>query len=158
MKLFEWIKSLCIKYRQLILYAFFGVFTTLANLALYFLCTKVFHWNVLLSNAVAWLGGVIVAFVTNKLFVFESRDTSFRTVLREGLEFAAGRALTGVFEEIFLYITVERMGLWDIPMKLICNVVVIILNFVFSKLIIFREGDKKVKAEDVWTAEEENHE
>ncbi len=147
MTLKERICSLFMKYREFILYVFFGIFTTAANLAVYFICAKLFHINVLASNAIAWVAGVIVAFVTNKLYVFQSRGRDVRTVVREVLEFTGARALTGIFEEVFLYVTVERMSLWDVPMKLITNAIVILFNYIFSKLIIFRKKPEETSEE-----------
>lgn len=98
-----------------------------------------------LSNAIAWIIAVLFAFVTNKIFVFESKDKSLATILKEGVSFIGSRAATGALE-ILLPTLLFKFGLnqsflgidgfWA---KAFVSVLVIILNYVFSKLIVFRK-------------------
>ena len=149
------IKELIIKYKELITYVIFGVLTTLVNWVTYAVVVKLspasistLTW-ITVSQAVAWVAGVLFAFVTNKLWVFESKSFTPETVIKEFISFVAARALTGVLEVFGLPLMVtafEKLGIQQtvfgiegmIP-KLIISVVVVILNYVFSKLIVFRK-------------------
>ena len=133
------------KYREVIFYVIFGVATTAVNWIVYTVCIKVFSLEMTLSNALAWIVAVLFAFVTNKIFVFESKDKSIGTVLKEGVSFIGSRAATGALE-ILLPTLLFKFGLnqsflgidgfWA---KAFVSVLVIILNYVFSKLIVFRK-------------------
>lgn len=133
------------KYREIILYVIFGDATTAVNWIVYTVCIKVFSLEMTLSNALAWIIAVLFAFVTNKIFVFESKDKSLGTILKEGVSFFGSRVATGVLE-IFLPTLLFKIGLdqsflgidgfWA---KAFVSVLVIILNYVFSKLIVFRK-------------------
>ena len=129
-----WDKSLALfrRYREMILYVFFGGFTTLVNIAVYLVSTKVFHMDLVLSNILAWILSVLFAYVTNKIFVFESKIWNAKLLLREFFSFVGARLLSGLFDTAFLYVTVEHFHLWDVAMKIVSNIVVIIMNFVFS--------------------------
>ena len=91
------------------------------------------------ANTLAWVISVAFAFTTNKIFVFESRDTSQKTLIREILSFVAARLVSLGAESAVIYIGVNVLGcnLWI--MKLLASVIVVISNYVFSKLIIFRK-------------------
>ena len=138
-----WDKSLALfrRYREMILYVFFGGFTTLVNIAVYLVSTKVFHIDLVLSNILAWILSVLIAYVTNKIFVFESKIWNAKLLLREFFSFVGARLLSGLFDTAFLYVTVEHFHLWDVAMKIVSNIVVIIMNFVFSKVFIFRKKE-----------------
>lgn len=133
------------KYKEIILYVIFGAATTAINWIVYTVCIKVFSIEMTLSNALAWIIAVLFAFVTNKIFVFESKDKSLGTILKEGVSFFGSRVATGVLE-IFLPTLLFKIGLdqsflgidgfWA---KAFVSVLVIILNYVFSKLIVFRK-------------------
>ncbi len=149
----ETIKALYQKYRELIVYFITGVLTTLVNWAVYALCVEAFGWSVAVSNAIAWVAGVLFAYVTNKLWVFRSFNWEIRFVLKEAFLFVSARVLTGVFEIVAVPLLVSLglnqpffgvKGMWA---KILVSVVVMILNYVFSKLIVFRksDGDKSKK-------------
>ncbi len=145
----EKILELIKKYRELIVYFITGVMTTLVNWAVYALCVETFGWNVAVSNAVAWVIAVIFAYVTNKLWVFRSFNWELRFVLREAFLFVSARILTGIFEIVSVPLLVEIglnqpffgvKGMWA---KILVSAIVMVLNYVFSKLIVFRsKGDK----------------
>lgn len=168
----EKIKSLFVKYKEIILYIIFGVATTLVNWAVYAVTIPAFSaafngedvmWTVfgreitydafamLLANIIAWIAGVAFAFVTNKLFVFESKSWKPSVALKEFWLFVAARLITGVMEwfgpSLLFAIGLDQplFGIKGFAAKLIISVAVIILNYVFSKLIIFRKKDGKEK-------------
>ena len=92
--------------------------------------------SVALSTVLAWLISVIFAFVTNKLFVFGSKSS--KRLLYEIIAFFGARLATGALDFALMLIFVEVLGAPDLLMKIISNIVVIILNFVLSKIIVFR--------------------
>lgn len=155
------IKYLLNKYREIILYGVFGVCTTLANLFTFLIFTEVLGEKFyLLNNAIAWLAGVIVAFLTNKSWVFGSRDWGLRKVCKEFLEFAVARLFSFGFEEggMLLLITVLGLGAnsftllgieitGQLIIKTLLSVGVVIMNYFFSKFIIFRKNNEKKKEE-----------
>lgn len=131
--------ALYLKYKEVILYLVFGGLTTLTNIGAYALFARVFHMNLMAANGLALALSILFAYVTNKLFVFESKTDSWGAVLQEFASFMACRLATAVLDMFLMYITVSVAGLYDLLMKVIVNVIVIVLNFVFSKLIIFKK-------------------
>ncbi len=172
----EKIKALLIKYKELILYVIFGVLTTLVNWVTYALIEpplkdaiqgdgtifSLFGMNItyttfaiFIANFIAWVAGVAFAFVTNKIWVFESKSWKPSVALKELWMFVAARLLTGVIEWVGVPL-LTAMGLdQEIVLfgktiegfiaKIIVSVIVIILNYVFSKLFIFKDKDKEKK-------------
>lgn len=131
------------KHRQVITYFLYGAGTSVLNVVLY--AVLVDCLGITLSNAIAWLGAVIFAFVTNKQFVFQSRSWAWKTLLKEGSAFLGSRILSGIVE-IFLPTLIYYVGLnYDLfgiegfLSKIIVSVVVIIMNYVLSKRIVFRK-------------------
>ena len=140
-KMIELIK----KYRELISYIFFGGMTTAVNFAVYSLCVGPFSIEMTLSNAIAWVVAVIFAFVTNKLFVFRSAARGASALLYEALTFLSARVVSGVLE-VFLPTLLVSIGLDarvfgidGFVAKAVVSVAVILLNYIFSKLIVFRK-------------------
>ena len=136
---FNKILQLLKKYKVIILYLVFGVLTTLINIATYTLLTKVFNINYLISNIIAWILSVIFAYITNKLYVFESKSFKKSILLKEILSFFAARLFSLGVDMSFMYITIGILKYNDILMKVLSNIIVIILNYVFSKFIIFKK-------------------
>ena len=137
-------KELLKKYRELIIYIFVGGLTTIVNWAVYAACVRFFGWSITVSNIIAWIAAVAFAYVTNKVWVFRSYDWSLRFVLREASLFVGARLATGLFEIVAVPLLVrlgldqQLFGVKGMLSKVIVSVVVTILNYVFSKLIIFR--------------------
>ena len=129
------------KHKAVLLYLFFGGLTTMINWGAYALCYNVLGVSNVPSVIIAWILGVAFAFVTNKIWVFESRSFDTKTVLRELWTFVAARLATGLLDLGIMYLAVDVLGGNGNVWKLISNVVVIILNYVFSKLIVFRKRD-----------------
>ena len=135
-------KKLLEKYKSIIRYAFFVVMTTIVNVAVYSLFYEVLSIGNILSTVVSWGLAVAFAFVTNKLFVFESRSLKAKTVLKEVTNFILCRVGTGLVEVIMMYVFVDILSYNGTIMKLLTNIIVIILNYVASKLIIFQRSPK----------------
>lgn len=129
--------DLFLKYKEVILYLVFGGLTTLINIAGYMLLTRLFGLDTMIANGIALAVSILFAYVTNKIFVFESKTETFGAAFREFVSFIACRIATAVLDMLIMYITVDVLGWYDIVMKILANIIVIVLNFVFSKLIIF---------------------
>lgn len=127
------------KYREQLLYLIFGGLTTLVNILVYFVCDSLWHWGTVWSTIIAWVVSVLFAFVTNKLFVFESKTRSPKALLWEAGSFFGCRLFSGVLDLAIMWLTVDLLHWPSLLMKIISNVLVIILNYVFSKWLIFRK-------------------
>ena len=130
--------TLFAKYKQTILYLIFGVLSTIVNILTYAFCTRNLNIEFLISNWIAWIVAVLFAYITNKFFVFESKEINIKFLIKELSSFVSCRLLSGIIEMILMYIMISLMSLNDFIVKIITNVVVVILNFIFSKLIIFK--------------------
>lgn len=137
----EHIKNLLIKYKSFIMYAVFGVLTTVINMASYYVLYNTLSWSNLASTALAWLIAVIFAFITNKKWVFDSQSMEVKVLLYELFSFFLCRIATGAFDMVVMYVAVDVMHANEMFWKLTANVLVILLNFVASKLIIFKKKD-----------------
>ena len=124
---------------EMIAYLFAGVATTVVNYVVYFLATRMAGLGVMGGTWVAWVIAVAFGYGVNKVFVFRTHCKSTLELLREAVGFFAMRLVSLGMETLLMYLTVTVLGLNDLVMKLIVNIVVIILNYVFSKLVIFRK-------------------
>ena len=127
------------RYRGLILYGVFGILTTIVNMVAYYLCFDVLCIPNLLSTAIAWFLSVLFAFITNKLWVFKSKSFAKAVFFREIVSFFSCRIATGVLDMAIMYVAVDRMAQNEMLWKLLSNIIVIILNYIASKLLIFRK-------------------
>ena len=134
------IKNLIKKYvnKETISYLVFGVLTTVVDLVIYQLLLAV-NVHYMAAQWIAWAGAVAFAFVTNKFWVFESKSTSLHVVLRELISFIGGRLFSGIISALMLAGLVEGLSCSEMIAKLITEVFVVIANYVFSKLFIFRK-------------------
>ena len=128
------------KLRPIIVYGIFGILTTVVNIAVYHVCYEMVGISNLISTIIAWFLAVAFAFVTNKLFVFESKSWEKDIALPELAKFVSCRVGTGVFEVGFMLIFVDILHFDGTLTKLFTNFIVIVLNFILSKLVIFRKG------------------
>lgn len=133
------IKTILAKYRAVLIYLIFGVLTTAVNYAVYLPCYNLFQLSASVSNAIAWAFAVLFAYLTNKPFVFESRDWSWRQVLPEFTKFVGTRLASGAAETLILLIAVDVLGWNGNLWKLLTSVLVVIINYVGSKLLVFRK-------------------
>ena len=133
------VKELIIKHKAIIFYALFGVLTTLINWVTYYLCYNTCNIPNVPSTIIAWVTAVIFAFITNKIWVFDSRSFDKKTMLRETLTFFAARVATGVLDVGIMYLTVDVLKMNSALWKLLSNITVIIINYILSKLIIFKK-------------------
>ena len=125
------------KYKALILYGIFGVTTTIINVVSYALFLFV-GINVQIAVVVSWLLAVIVAYLTNRVWVFNSGAVTKVELLREFISFMIARLATLVVEMVIIWFGVQLLNQDPIVWKIIDNIVVIILNYIISKLIVFK--------------------
>ena len=133
------IKTLVKKYQDVLLYIFFGICTTLVNIFSYWLCAHVVRIAVLPSAIIAWFVAVLFAYFTNRKWVFHSEATTKEEIVKEAVSFYVCRLTTGFVDWALMYVFVDVMHLNDIVIKTVANIVVIVLNFIASKLIIFKK-------------------
>lgn len=136
------IKALYKKYREPVVYIFFGGLTTLVDFGVYLILTDGFRMNVVAANSIAWGAAVVFAFAVNKAVVFADSRTDVPVVLAQFVSFASMRALSGGLSTFFLWLFSERFGFDDLAVKAIISVAVIVLNYIFSKVFIFRKSRK----------------
>ena len=120
----------------MVLYLIFGVLTTLVNIMSYLFFAKICGINNLLSNIMAWFFSIIFAYVTNRILVFESKNEK---ILYEFALFITGRGLSGILDSLLFYILVVSLMFNDVISKIFINIIVVIINYVLSKKIIFKE-------------------
>ena len=126
------------KYREVISYLFFGGCTTLINIVSFYLL-RLINCPLFISNLFAWIISVFFAFITNKIFVFESKDKNKNKVIFECLSFFFFRVVSLVFDMGCMYLLINVLNVNELISKIISNIFVIIINYVFSKLIIFKK-------------------
>lgn len=148
-------KNLICKYRELLSYLFFGVLTTGVNFIVFYAMEALLSGGehfYLVSNAVAWIVSVVFAYCTNKIFVFKSEVRRIGIIAREIIEFFGARVFSFAVEEAGLWLLVEALGLGafsksimgfdltgELISKVILAVIVIVMNYFFSKFIIFKK-------------------
>ncbi len=139
------IKELYIKYKEIINYLIFGVLTTLINFIAFFIFNKL-NVELLINNVLSWIIAVTFAYITNKIFVFESKTSNKIELFKEIILFYSCRIFSLLVEEAMLFILVQKMGINEYIIKIIAQIVIIIMNYLLSKLIAFKnkgENDEK---------------
>ena len=122
--------------KEMVLYIIFGVLTTIVNILSYLFFSKVCGINLLISNIMAWFLSIVFAYVTNRILVFESKNDN---ILYEFGLFISGRGLSGILDSLLFYILVLILMFNAVESKIFINIIVIIINYVMSKKIIFKE-------------------
>ena len=133
------ILNLIEKYWDILSYLFFGVLTTVVNLVVYLPCYNVLGLSSVISNGIAWAVAVAFAYLTNKPFVFKSHDWSAKTVIPELVKFVGCRIGSGAAETVILLVTVDILRMDGNLWKVLTSVIVVVLNYVASKLLVFRK-------------------
>ncbi len=135
-------KEILLKHKEKISYLFFGVLTTAVDFVSYYTLTRFLFLNEDFSNVLAQFFAILFAYVTNKLFVFEDQTNSFRTLIIQFAKFFSLRLVTLILNSVMFTVMNKMLGINDIVTKVIVSVIVIILNYVFSKLIVFKNKEK----------------
>ena len=122
--------------KELMMYFIFGVLTTVVNFVVYLLFARFLNVNYLISNVLAWFFSVLFAYVTNRIWVFESKSSN---ILKEMSLFFGGRIFSGVVDTALMYLLIGILAVGDVISKIIIQVIVVILNYVISKIIVFKD-------------------
>lgn len=125
--------------KETITYVIFGGLTTVVNYAIYYLFYKFTAIDPIIYNIIAWVAAVIFAFITNKLFVFESKSFAPKLLFQEFMSFIGARLLSLLFETGFLALTVKVFHMNELLAKIIAAVFVVIFNYFASKFFIFKK-------------------
>ena len=131
------------KYKQIILYIFFGICTTVINAIAYELLYKLANISNIASTIIAWFVAVLFAFVTNKDYVFNAEANNFKDKLSQFVSFFACRGLTGILDVAIMVVAVDWFKLNSLLWKLISNIIVTVINYVASKWYIFKNSTDK---------------
>ncbi len=123
------------KYKQPLLYIVFGIATTFVNFLAYFLLSKL-EFSTAISTALAWFLSVLFAFFTNRKYVFEASKNGF---LKQISGFFSMRIATGVLDILIMVLFVDILDFNGLLIKLLSNVLVVILNYIFSKFLVFKK-------------------
>lgn len=123
--------------KETINYLIFGIITTLINIISYKLCTKI-NINYIASTVIAWSLSVAFAYITNKLYVFESKSFEKSLVIKEATSFVLSRVFSGTCDLLFMIVSVELFSMNDFIAKIFTNVFVVVINYVISKMFIFK--------------------
>jgi putative flippase GtrA len=137
--LFKKIRNLIAKYYDILAYLVFGVLTTVVNYLVYLPCYNLLEMSAAVSNVIAWAVAVAFAYLTNKPFVFRSHDWSAKTVIPELTKFVGSRIASGALETGIIFLTVDLLAWNGNVMKLVTSVIVVVLNYIASKLLVFRK-------------------
>jgi len=125
------------KYKEQILYVFFGGVTVLVNFFTYFLFNLFFNFSYITDNIIAWIFAVVFAYITNRLWVFESKNKTLRMIVKEASLFFFFRLISGLIDTLCMFLLIGILKVDELISKIFVNIIVIILNYIFSKIIIF---------------------
>ena len=130
------------KYQEIINYIIVGVLTTGVSLITYYICVlTIFNpenaLELQLANIISWICAVLFAYITNKIFVFKSKN---KNLFKEFISFVGARVLTLFLDMLIMFIMVTAIGINDKVSKLVVQFIVTILNYVFSKIFVFKKA------------------
>lgn len=143
------IKTLCTRYREQLLYLIFGGLTTVVDWLVSFLLYGV--WDAAIdanafvihgANVIAWVAAVLFAFFTNRKWVFQSARRGAAAVFGELLTFAGGRVLTFFLQELIFFVFFDLLAWNEYAVKIVAAVLVVALNYIISKLLVFRNRNQ----------------
>ena len=138
------IKGLYLEYKEIINYLIFGVLSTVVNFASYFIFAKLFHIDEVVSSGLSWFCAVLFAYITNKIFVFESKTKTVKEFIKEMMSFFACRVLSGILCDVGTFaLMVKVLNINDVIAKIVTQIMVVILNYVLSKLVIIKKKSEK---------------
>ena len=121
--------------KELFLYVVFGILTTVVNIAVYLFFAKLLGINYLISNVFAWFFSVLFAYVTNRIYVFESKNSN---IFKEIILFFSGRLFSGIVDTFLMFIFIDMLLINDSVSKVIIQIIVVILNYIISKFVVFK--------------------
>lgn len=139
----EKIKELYTKYKEIINYLVFGVLSTVVNFVTYYITARFIGIDEVISSGISWFCSVTFAYITNKIFVFESKTNTSREFVKEMITFYLSRVLSGALCDVGTFaLMVKVLHINDIVSKIVTQVMVVIVNYILSKLVIFKKEKK----------------
>ncbi|MBC6297459.1 cell wall teichoic acid glycosylation protein GtcA [Listeria sp. FSL L7-1517] len=123
---------------SILMYLIMGGFTTLINIVAFWFCEEVLGWDYRVANTIAWIASVLFAYFSNKKYVFESYTPSWKDKLREASSFFGFRFLTYIVDILVMILLISVLSVDELWAKIWTNIIVLVLNYVFSKWIIFK--------------------
>ncbi len=143
MALFRWVEPFYKKYKEVLLYLFFGGLAFIVSIVSFYLLIKNTAMNELVANLLSWIITVTFAYLTNRIWVFDAATDNKRELLNQIWKFYSGRIVTLIIEEVILFVFISWLGMNSIFIKIIAQIVVIVLNYVISKLFVFTKEEKE---------------
>ena len=129
------------KYKEILLYLFFGALTTVVSIGSFAVLQVGLGMNVLVANVISWILAVTFAFITNRIWVFDAKTEGAGQFLVQMAKFFGGRVFTLIDEEAILFVFITKLGMNSVLIKVIAQVVIVILNYLISKLLVFRKRE-----------------
>lgn len=127
------------KYKEILLYLFFGGLTFIVSMTSYVGAEVLLNLDPLFANIISWILSVLFAYITNRTWVFSAKAIGGKAIMREMGSFCMGRVATLILEEIILLIGIRILHLDSILVKAVAQVIVVLSNYYISKLIVFKE-------------------
>ncbi|MEH7356558.1 GtrA family protein [Neobacillus drentensis] len=124
--------------KEILMYLLFGILTTGVNILCYVFLKKFLNIDFILSTTIAWIISVIFAFLTNKKYVFNSNFTKAYSVIREFCSFTIFRGISFITDIGMMIVLIEVMNINDLTSKILANIVVVIINYIVSKFVVFK--------------------
>lgn len=124
--------------KEVINYIFFGVLATIVNILSFYIFDTIFNWQYLVANAISIAVSILFAYITNKLFVFESKTETRQELFQEFTSFVSFRLLSGGIDMLTMLVLVDILTIDSFIAKLFTQIIVVILNYIFSKFFIFK--------------------
>ena len=128
------------KYKEILLYLFFGGLTFFLSIFLYWLFAHPLGLTPLVANVISWILCVAFAYVTNRTWVFKDKAHTAKGIAKEAAAFAAGRLVTLGLEEAILWLGITVLGVNDVVVKIVAQVLVIVGNYLISKFLVFKKN------------------
>lgn len=125
------------KHKEILLYLLFGGLSFVVSIVTYYLFSEKAGMNELVANILSWVFAVSFAFITNYIWVFEKTTTGIKSFMVQVWKFFMGRVFTLVVEEGILIVFVTILALPNMPVKVVAQIIVIVLNYIISKLFVF---------------------
>ncbi len=138
-KLFNPLYPFYRKYKEGLLYLFFGGLTFFLTIGIYTILNQFFIIDALVSNIVSWIAGVSFSFFMTRKWVFNSKEEGMKVMLAQMREFGAARLATLILQEILLYIFITRFRCNSLFIKICTEIINITINYLVSKFLIFRK-------------------
>lgn len=136
------IKQLWQQYASVISYLVFGVLTTVVNIGVFDVLDTYAHWNYQVATVLAWFISVLFAYITNKLWVFDSKTTTSQALMTELGSFFFFRILSLFMDMAMMWLGISILHASPLLTKVVDNVVIVVVNYLFSRVFIFKRVEQ----------------